>query len=556
MERAPLPQAQRAETLVRIAGQARYDVPLSRTLHALAEAIVAETRAEAAGMAFIDPEALTTIESGTCNLPFGYIAAMDQARRHPGRAALFRNAVAENTPWIQRDTRAEMGADPAYADVLHVVRQLPPTLVASPFAFRPEAVGLIYLYYSDAIEVDEEEIEFARAIARQAAPIMDNAWLHNQAQTRLAELEALFRADEALRRSLKLDDVLQAMCELAIDLLGADSALVAAWGEDDHLSVRASRALEPHHLALVDRELRDRTRETMATLAPALALIEDVRGHEPMAEAVRHAGFMASLAEVPIYTAQGLFGFFNVGFRTRQTFTPEDRRRFDAFITRASLAIENALLFEQAQLAASNEERQRLARDLHDSVSQALYGIALGARTARKRLGEGADPALAEPIDYVLSLAEAGLAETRALIFELIPESLETQGLVVAIERQAAAIRARHQLDVQVFAKDEPELPLRTREAVYRIVQESLNNIVKHAGASHVRIDLAQAGGRVTVTVRDDGRGFDTGGTFPGHFGLQSMAERATRAGGAFAVESAPGAGATISVSVPGAGRD
>ena len=126
----------------------------------------------------------------------------------------------------------------------------------------------------------------------------------------------------------------------------------------------------------------------------------------------------------------------------------------------------------------------------------------------------------------------------------------------MAIERQAAAIRARHQLDVQVFAKDEPELPLRTREAVYRIVQESLNNIVKHAGANHVRIDLAQAAGRVTVTVRDDGRGFDTGGTFPGHFGLLSMADRATRAGGAFAVESAPGAGATITVSVPGAGRD
>lgn len=546
-----MPQAQRAETLVRIAGQARYDVSLSRTLHDLAAAIVAETRAEAAGMAFIDPEELTTIESGTCNLPPDYIAAMDQARRHPGRAALFRTAVAENTPWVQRDTRAEMGTNPAYQDVLHVVAQLPPTLVASPFAFRPEAVGLIYLYYSGESEVDDEEIEFARAIARQAAPIMDNAWLHNQAQTRLAELEALFRGDEALRRSLKLDDVLQAMCALAIDLLGAGSALVAAWGEDDRLSVRTSRGLEPPQLVLIDREFRRRTRETIAALAPSLALIEDVREHEQMAEEVRNAGFMASLAEVPIYTSQGLFGFFNVGFRARQKFTSEDRRRFDAFITRASLAIENALLFEQAQLAASNEERQRLARDLHDSVSQALYGIALGARTARKRLGEGADPALAEPIDYVLSLAEAGLAETRALIFELIPESLETQGLVVAIERQAAAIRARHQLDVQVFAGDEPEVPLRTKEAVYRIVQESLNNIVKHAGANHVRIDLSQAAGRLTVAVRDDGRGFDTGGNFPGHFGLQSMAERAARAGGGFAVESAPGAGATITVSVP-----
>lgn len=543
-----MPQAQRAETLVRIAGQARYDVPLSETLHALAAAMVAETRAEAAGMAFIDPEELTTIESGTCNLPPDYIAAMDQARRHPGRAALFRNAVAGNTPWIQRDTRAEMGTNPAYKDVLHVVNQLPPVLVASPFAFRPEALGLIYLYYADAAEVDEDEIEFARAIARQAAPIMDNAWLHNQAQKRLNELEALFRADEALRRSLKLDDVIEAMADLATDLLGADTSLVATWGEDDRLRVKTCRNIVPSHRELIDFEFGRWTREMFRRRPPTLALIEDIQERKHLTEEVRRTGFTVSLAEVPIVIGGDLFGFFNVGFRTRQRFTPEDRRRFDAFITRASLAIENALLFEQAQVAASNEERQRLARDLHDSVSQALYGIALGARTARKRLGDGGDPALVEPIDYIVNLAEAGLAETRALIFELIPESLETQGLVVAIERQAAATRARHQLDVLVFAGEEPDIPLRAKEALYRITQESLNNIVKHAGAQHVRITIEQADGVVALSVRDDGRGFDAGGSFPGHFGLQSMAERASRIGASFSIESEPGEGTTTSV--------
>lgn len=555
METAPTPQAQRAETLVRIAGQARYDVPLAQTLSDLAAAMVAETRAAAAGMAFIDPETLTTIESGICNLPEGYIAAMDRARRHPERAALFRNAVAGNTPWIQRDTRMEMGNNPAYADVLDVVAQLPPTLVASPFLFRPEAAGLIYLYFPDDVEVDDEEIEFARAIARQAAPIMDNAWLHSQAQKRLNELEALFRADEALRRSLRLDDVLEAMADLAIDLLGADTSLVATWSDDDRLRVKTSRHIEPGHRELIDFEFGRWTREAFERRPPTLALVEDIQERKHITPEVRDSGFTVSLAEVPIFISGGLFGFFNVGFRTRQKFTPEDRRRFDAFITRASLAIENALLFEQAQVAASNEERQRLARDLHDSVSQALYGIALGARTARKRLGDAGDPALVEPIEYIVNLAEAGLAETRALIFELIPESLETQGLVVAIERQAAAIRARHQLDVQVFAVDEPDTPLRTKEAVYRIVQEALNNIVKHAAAGHVRVELAQGEGFFLVTIRDDGRGFDTAASFPGHFGLQSMSERAARVGASFAVESAPGEGTTISLQVPLRGR-
>lgn len=553
MDHAPLPQAQRAETLVRVSGQARYDVPLGQTLRDLAAVIVAETRAEAAGLAIIDPDELTTIEAGTCNLPENYIAAMDTARRHPERAALFRNAVAGNTPWIQRDTRAEMGNNPAYATVLDVVAQLPPTLVASPFFFRPETLGLIYLYFPDSVDVDDDDIEFAQAIARQSAPLMDNAWLYNQAQKRLNELEALFRADEALRRSLRLDDVLEAMADLALELLGADTSLVATWADDDRLRVTTSRNIEPGHRVLIDAEFGRWTRETFERRPPALALIEDIQERRHLTEEVRRTGFTVSLAEIPIRTSAGLFGFFNVGFRTRRKFTAEDRRRFDAFITRASLAIENALLFEQAQVAASNEERQRLARDLHDSVSQALYGIALGARTARKRLGEGGDPGLAEPIDYIVNLAEAGLAETRALIFELIPESLETQGLVVAIQRQAAATKARHQLDVQVFAGEEPDLALRAKEALYRIVQESLNNIVKHAGARQVRIEISHAAGCVTVRVQDDGHGFDTAASFPGHFGLQSMQERAARIGGTFEVQSAPGRGTVTTVRAPGA---
>jgi signal transduction histidine kinase len=119
------------------------------------------------------------------------------------------------------------------------------------------------------------------------------------------------------------------------------------------------------------------------------------------------------------------------------------------------------------------EERQRLARELHDSVSQALYGIALGARTARKRLDS--DPSnLAEPLDYVLTLAEAGLTEMRALIFELRPDSIETEGLVAALGRQVAATRARYGVAVNAELADEPEVPVATKEALYRIAQEAM----------------------------------------------------------------------------------
>ena len=146
-----------------------------------------------------------------------------------------------------------------------------------------------------------------------------------------------------------------------------------------------------------------------------------------------------------------------------------------ALAERAAVAIHNAELHEKAQQAASLEERQRLARELHDSVSQALYGIALGTRTARLRLGDDPHNA-AEPIDYVMSLAEAGLAEMRALIFELRPESLEQEGVVAAIEKQAASTQARYKLAVETALGDEPDCALDVKEALYRIAQEALHN--------------------------------------------------------------------------------
>jgi signal transduction histidine kinase len=221
-----------------------------------------------------------------------------------------------------------------------------------------------------------------------------------------------------------------------------------------------------------------------------------------------------------------------------------------AVANQAAVAIENARLYQQAQALAALQERQRLARELHDSVSQALYGIALGARTARTLLDR--DPArVAEPLDYVLSLAEAGLAEMRALIFELRPESLETEGLVAALAKQAAALRARHRITVDEALGDEPDAPLAVKEALYRIAQEAMTNTVKHARAGQVDLRLVQEDGGLVLEVRDDGLGFDPSGSFPGHLGLQSMRERAATQGGTLDVDSTPGRGTRIRAQIP-----
>jgi signal transduction histidine kinase len=208
-------------------------------------------------------------------------------------------------------------------------------------------------------------------------------------------------------------------------------------------------------------------------------------------------------------------------------------------------------LYKQAQELAALQERQRLARELHDSVSQALYGISLGAHTAREAL-EGSDPdqTLAS-LEYVIALAEAGLAEMRALIFELRPESLETEGLVAALQKQVTVLRARYHLTVEADLGEEGNLSLEWKEALYRIAQEALHNIVKHAHASTVTLRITRQERELTLEVGDNGRGFDPSAAFPGHLGLHSMQERAERLGGTLTIEGTPGRGAHIKVHVP-----
>lgn len=217
----------------------------------------------------------------------------------------------------------------------------------------------------------------------------------------------------------------------------------------------------------------------------------------------------------------------------------------------AAVAFENHNLFQDAQSKAALEERQQLARELHDSVSQALYAIGLGARTARTLLDRDPDNVQA-PLDYVLGLAEAGLAEMRALIFELRPESLETEGLVAALEKQAASLRARHRIAVDIDLCCEPELPIAMKEIVYRIAQEGLHNTVKHARASEVRLEL---GGENTSTLflelRDNGIGFDPSEEFAEHRGLRSIRANAARLDGALQIQSAPGGGTLMRVEIP-----
>ena len=196
------------------------------------------------------------------------------------------------------------------------------------------------------------------------------------------------------------------------------------------------------------------------------------------------------------------------------------------------------------------KERHRIARDLHDSVSQALFSTVLHTRTAQKALkDEGPTPSgpLEQSLDAIGELTRGAQSEMRALIFELGHDAIEG-GLVAALTRHASMVRKRHGLDIEVRGPKRLPLSPRAETELFVIGREAIANVVKHADASKAWVHVEARSARVVVEVRDDGSGFDPAAGHPGHFGLESMHSRAAELGGVLTIASAPRAGTVVRV--------
>ncbi len=259
---------------------------------------------------------------------------------------------------------------------------------------------------------------------------------------------------------------------------------------------------------------------------------------------------MATWLGVPIIVQNKLLGMMTMEHVKVDAYDETDCDIVTAFASQVALAIENDRLYRETKQNAALEERRHLARELHDSVSQALFGISLGIDAAIKTSEK--DPSkLEEPLNYVKNLAQGGLAEMRSLIFELRPESLEQEGLKVALAKQAEALKMRHQLDIQYHAEDEPELSFAAKQELYRIAQEALHNVVKHAHASLVTMTLTEDDSTACLKIADNGIGFDDSQDFPGSLGLTSMRERSEALGGYFYLNSKENDGTSLTICVP-----
>jgi signal transduction histidine kinase len=204
------------------------------------------------------------------------------------------------------------------------------------------------------------------------------------------------------------------------------------------------------------------------------------------------------------------------------------------------------------------DERARIARDLHDSVSQTLYAISLTASRALSLLEQDERLDVQHVIDDVLRLANSGQTELRALLTDMRSEASASAGLTEALRALVADMSTRHDLDVRLSLGNERQanLPAATRDALLMICREALHNVVRHSRADRVELVLEVGTNSIVLVITDNGRGFDPARPRTGHFGLQSMRERAAAIGATLDLASSPGVGTQVRVCLPRAARN
>ncbi|MGD9894622.1 MAG: GAF domain-containing protein [Dehalococcoidia bacterium] len=488
--------------------------------------------------------------------------------------------AAEHRRHVAAGTEAALTGQPAFVrDFAEVVRTADPDFAAT---LRREGLvsglrlplrepggqvaGWLTLYHRRERLYSEDEVRLAQAFADQIAVALRNARLTEQeraaredADRRLERVTALSRITEQLLGIPDSDAVLRVVVDAAAHLSGTQVAEVCLIEDGGHhlRSTAAHGPLPPRTAGEVIGWSSGPAGEVDAAIRRALIerraiAVGDAEGGPSEAAAMLRATIAA-----PMLVAGRPIGVLWVGDPAPRRFSSEDVALVQALADQAALTIEHARLVLRDRETAVLEERARLARDLHDSVTQSIFSLGMLTGAAQAQYERGV-PALGKTLARVGQVAKEALAEMRALLVTLRPVALDEEGLSGALEKLAASYQTRSGLTIAFRAETDARLAPEAETAIYRIVQEALANITKHAEATEATVTLAERGGVFRVTVTDNGRGFDpavpaevSSDGRRGGMGLRSMRERAATAGIAIEITSAPGAGAAITLTAP-----
>jgi len=541
---------------------------------AMRERVEQERRSTACLLGAIEevarPEVLSTALSVAARHILGALAASQCSvfvrQREPGRFALGATAGMTLPREVERllPRMLDIGVDPAVGAVLErrqtqVCRGIEgccffggrscdslglSAVVALPVLSRgrPTALALA-LFERSQVGPDAKRLRLAGAMASTLGSVIDNARLYAESQRSLVESGTLQHISLAMLEETNLADMLDLICRETRRLVGASGVVVLLRSGDQSWGTAAcSGAVDEDHV----RWLAD-TWEADGSRQPVEPLVFDDRVGDRLP---------AMRSETPFIDFPLTIGSETVGVlhatRNRGRFDESDVGLLERIAGQATLAIEHERLHRQHEKAMIVEERHRLSRDLHDSVTQSIYSVTMFAEAAARLLEQGRAPAAWSHLRELGEVAQQALWEMRLLIFELQPPDLDALGLESVLQARLGTVERRAGLKTKLRCNIDGRLPRPLEHGLYRIAQEALNNAIRHARASRVSLTLEASHSRVRLLFEDDGVGFDLEqGRRKGGLGLRGMEERARRMGGCLSVESRAGKGTRVRLEVP-----
>jgi signal transduction histidine kinase/ligand-binding sensor domain-containing protein len=368
---------------------------------------------------------------------------------------------------------------------------------------------------------------------------------------RTEELEALYSGDEKIIRSITLNQVFEAIVAVAVDMLHSDRAAVFTWDEkQEQVVIRVSHGFMPASLKVLHFEKGEgMVGKVLETGIPLVVDKLDPQTLRPDVRAAIAAEGIHSILHLPIKVNEQVIGVFNVGFTRPGAINDDTARLYIALVQRAALSIENMQLFQKTKELAVIEERNRVARDLHDSAKQKAFA-------ALAQLGAVSGILKTDPSHAWAHLGEAEnlvyevIQELTFLIQEMYPMALKEKGLATTLREYVFEWENRNGVMINLAIQNARRMPLETEQAMYRMIQEALANVARHSQADKVTVSLLYHPEGIELTVEDNGLGFNSNHR-SGGMGLRIIKERAESIGGQACIESKPGQGTLIKITAP-----
>jgi two-component system nitrate/nitrite sensor histidine kinase NarX len=481
------------------------------------------------GLAVVDENGLLTYVNDHLCVMTGY--ARDELLGHYSVKLFPAGGQEQHLGWLAR-RRA------GYADIYEAVFQ------------RPDGSSVPVLISASPIQDRQGAYQGALAVCTD---ITERVEMEDALRRRVEELTVLNRIAHTMAAAAELPTALAQASEIIAGLFAAHCVHII-WQEDEsvgvHLHVGSEPSSGPASPNRFDIALDDLPFVSQVLREGRSQIISDVRSL-PLSDLERDL-LMHHQAEpilfIPLLIAGAAVGLLWIGpDRPGRLFTAHEMRLAETIALDLAAAIEGARLSQQARTAAVAEERSRLARELHDSITQTLYSVSILAEALPRVLERDLEVAKRNA-RHMRQVVLGALAEMRTLLFELRPEALEAADLGVLLGQLAASLRGRGRLDVDLTVDGKLGPPLEVKVGLYRIAQEAVNNIARHSGATRATLAVQDLPDRMVLTIQDDGRGFDPGSVPAERMGLCIMRERAERVGLQLVLESEPGRGTKLVV--------